>query len=203
MKTIFFDVDTQNDFMNKDGRLYVSGAQEIKPQLAALTAYAKEKGILVIASVDAHDEHSAELRVNGGPFPYHAMKGTKGQEKIPETTLKHACIVPNTSVSRIKETLQGCNEIIIEKDSYDSRTNPNFDAVIKATGATKAIVYGVATDYCVRAAGLALRALGLETIIVQDAIAAVDSDTEKTALEELTKAGVLYGTTTDVLEGKI
>ena len=202
MTTIFYDVDTQNDFMNKDGKLYVNGAEDIKPNLAALTQYARKKGIGVIASTDAHDEHSAELQVNGGPFPYHAMKGSEGQKKIPETQLEHACIVPNTPVSKIEEVIRGSNQVIIEKDDYDSRTNPNFDNVIRITGATKAIVYGVATDYCVRAVGLALRALGLETIIVTDAIAAVAADTEKKSLEELTRAGVQYTTTKEVLEGK-
>ncbi len=202
MTTIFYDVDTQNDFMNKEGKLYVNGAEGIKPNLAALTQYARKKCICVIASTDAHDEYSAELQVNGGPFPYHAMKGTDGQKKIPETTLEHTCIVPNKRISRIEERISGYNAIIIEKDTYDSRTNPNFDAVIRSTGARKAIVYGVATDYCVRAVGLALCALGLETIIVKDAIAAVAQDTENDALEELCRAGVRFTTTKEVLAGK-
>lgn len=202
MKTIFYDVDTQKDFMNKTGKLYVNGAEYIKPNLAALTQYAKNKNIQIIASTDAHDEHSAELQVNGGPFPYHAMKGTEGQKKIPETALDNALLIPNEKIIGIGDKVKNAIAIIIEKDTYDSRTNPNFDKVIFATGATKAIVYGVATDYCVRAVGLALCALGLETIIVKDAIAAVAPDTEKKALEELTSAGVQYTTTKEVLEGK-
>ena len=37
MKTIFYDVDTQNDFMKEDGALYVPGAESIKENLEKLT----------------------------------------------------------------------------------------------------------------------------------------------------------------------
>ena len=34
---IFWDVDTQHDFMDPDGKLYVKGAELIMPKLAQLT----------------------------------------------------------------------------------------------------------------------------------------------------------------------
>jgi len=46
---IFWDVDTQVDFMEPEGKLYVPGAETIIPNLQALTASAAEHGILVIA----------------------------------------------------------------------------------------------------------------------------------------------------------
>ena len=51
---IFYDVDTQNDFMNSSGALYVPGAEEIKENLRELAGYAVNKGMPVIASVDRH-----------------------------------------------------------------------------------------------------------------------------------------------------
>ena len=52
--TIFFDVDTQNDFMHKDGKLYVPDAEKIIPNLKKITQFAKKKNVIVIASADNH-----------------------------------------------------------------------------------------------------------------------------------------------------
>ena len=51
---IFYDVDTQMDFMNKDGALYVPNAELIKPRLELLTNFAINNRILRIGSVDQH-----------------------------------------------------------------------------------------------------------------------------------------------------
>ena len=44
-KTIFWDVDTQYDFMMRDGKLYVQGAEGIARNLKALTEFARENDI--------------------------------------------------------------------------------------------------------------------------------------------------------------
>ena len=58
-RVIFWDVDTQHDFMDADGRLYVPGAESIKSNLKRLTDYAHERGIRIVAS---SDDHTAEHR---------------------------------------------------------------------------------------------------------------------------------------------
>ena len=45
MAKIFWDVDTQLDFMHASGRLYVPDSEAIIPVLARLTDYAHRKGI--------------------------------------------------------------------------------------------------------------------------------------------------------------
>ena len=52
--TIFYDVDTQRDFLLPGGALYVSGADRIIPALAALTTMARENHIRIVCSVDRH-----------------------------------------------------------------------------------------------------------------------------------------------------
>lgn len=87
-KVFFWNVDTQRDFMEETGALYVPGAREIRPALARLTAFAREKGIPVVSSADYHYQESAEL--SDAPdfkttFPPHCMAETPGAELIPET----------------------------------------------------------------------------------------------------------------------
>ncbi|HET7040554.1 MAG TPA: hypothetical protein VFI13_00985, partial [Gemmatimonadales bacterium] len=59
--TIFWDVDTQHDFMDPDGKLYVPGAEAIVPVLGQLTGYAHAHGIRVLASADDHVPGHREL----------------------------------------------------------------------------------------------------------------------------------------------
>ncbi len=203
MKTIFWNVDTQYDFIEPNGALYVSGAETIKPSLEKLTRYARQKRIKVLGSVDAHTEKDPELQANGGPFPFHCLAGTPGQKHIPETTPQNPLYVQNRSYSNaeLEEILAHKGEIIFEKQHYDVFTNPNTAEVLRRFGIKTAIVYGVATDYCDKAAALGLHKLGIEVYLVEDAIRPVTEEGGKQALRELYFMGVKPVTTAQVLEG--
>lgn len=242
---IFYDVDTQNDFMNKKGALYVPDAELIKPNLGELTKYALKQKIPILGSVDKHfgteeyKHREGELQRWGGPFPDHCMVGTWGQKKIPETEgignkslknwsdntryIEHLLLDTKTQedVSRVQEYSGNISELvgmlllkeykadpfIFEKQSYDVFTNPAVDVALKAPLRIKriegAIVYGVATDYCVKAAVLGMQKRGIQCYVVEDAIKGVAPDTTKSALEEMTKAGARLTTTKQVLEGRV
>ena len=93
---IFWDVDTQHDFMDPDGKLYVKDAELIKPKLEQLTRYAHAQGIQIVASSDDHELEHAEISATPNfreTFPPHCMRGTTGAEKIPETRLDSPLIV--------------------------------------------------------------------------------------------------------------
>ena len=82
MKTVFFDVDTQIDFLFPAGALYVPGAEHIIPNIARLNRYAAENGIPLVSTVDAHTENDPEFAA----WPPHCIVGTVGQQK-PASTL--------------------------------------------------------------------------------------------------------------------
>jgi len=88
---------------------------------------------------------------------------------------------------------------VLEKVKFDLFTNPAAERVLKETGAETAIVFGVALDYCVRAAALGLRERGYETIVVRDATAPVTVDGGARAETELREAGVVFATTDEVV----
>ena len=95
-RTLFWDVDTQHDFMHADGKLYVPQAEEIIPTLAALTDYAHRRGIRIVASADDHVPGHRELSTTPDfktTFPEHCMRGTPGQRKILETTLQDPLVI--------------------------------------------------------------------------------------------------------------
>lgn len=249
---IFYDVDTQNDFMNKDGALYVPNAEALKPNLAKLTYFAKENNVLIVGSVDRHfgteeyKDREGELQRRGGKFPDHCMNESKGELKIDETTFhvyptRSSCpvtdrkfdagryIAHDRETSSIKEKLRWANNIMdingnlillyrnpkrenlpvyFEKQNYDVFTNPVadyfFQKLLKIRRFDKeAVVYGVATDYCVKAAVLGMQKEGIQCYVVEDAIKGVASETTKTALKEMKIAGAKFVKTKDVLEEKL
>ena len=92
MRTIFWNVDTQYDFMRDDesfkGALAIPGARAIEGNLAKLTRLAEAKGIQVVNTADWHRKDSPELSNNPdfvNKFPSHCLQNTKGAEYIPAT----------------------------------------------------------------------------------------------------------------------
>jgi len=210
---IFFDVDTQNDFMNKDGALYVPDAESLKPNLKKLTQYALENDIKILGSIDKHfgtEEYKGregELQKYGGPFPDHCMKLTPGINKIPETSVIDSTFIENKlkgsyDDSELKTIVNSHTAVFFEKQSYDVATNPNFERVIKMLGVKKAYVSGVAEDYCVSAAVLAMRKMGIEVVLIMDAMKGVDIPKGKLGEErqKMAKVGVGHMITEEVLK---
>lgn len=203
--TIFFDVDTQNDFMNADGALYVPDAESLKPILKKLTQFALKNDILIHGSVDSHSESDAEFIPNGGPFPFHCMVNSKGQKKIPETlTGKETFIGSGIPGGLVAEdwgwTCGGMgtgDHLMFEKQTYDVMTSRSLQSARKTAerhgvddSHITAIVYGVATDYCVKAAALGLRSFGMRVCVVEDAIKEITPEGREEAFAEFRKAGI-------------
>ena len=76
--------------------------------------------------------------------------------------------------------------------------NPNFDAVIAALGPCHFVVFGVATEYCVRDAVLALRKINLPCDLVVDAIKPITAEGGRKAIDEMVAAGVRLVKTEEV-----
>ena len=204
MKTIFFDVDTQEDLIKKEGALPVPNAEALKPNLKKLTDYALQNEITIIGSVDRHSGDDPELMRNGGPFPDHCMDGTEGQKKIRETTTQDTIFIENRDcIVEGYDTALNHQQIILEKQDYNVETNPNFERLLRYAKPERAVVYGVATDYCVKAAVLGLRQLGMEVHVVIDAIQAVNvqPDDGKQALEDMVNAGAHIIRMEEVIRG--
>ena len=71
---VFVDVDTQVDFMLPAGKLYVTGAEQLIPNLAKLLTWARAYNILVLSTADAHTPNDPEF----AQWPPHCVVGTPG-----------------------------------------------------------------------------------------------------------------------------
>jgi nicotinamidase/pyrazinamidase len=190
---VFFDVDTQVDFMRPSGNLYVQGAEAIVPNLKRLMDYARANRIPVLSSADAHSPDDPSF----AEWPPHCVVGTPGQFRIPETSFPSSIIVSNRP-GRFDAPRDWAGQIIIEKQEYDATTNVNFDAILKALGERRFVVFGVATEYCVGSTALGLRKRGMPVDLVTDAIKEIKPADGRKAIEEMIAAGVRLLKTSDV-----
>ena len=208
LKTICWDVDTQVDFMMANGKLSVPGAEAVIPNLEALTDWAHRTGTRIVASADDHDIGHAEISDTPdwkATFPPHCMRGTAGQQKIPATMLHNPLILQPVPldpllVAAAVKTHRG--DILINKPGTDVfRWNPNAATVLEALAPDRAIVYGVATDICTRAAvtGLARLRPGIALTIVTDAIRGINEDASRALVTEWRAAGHTLVTTAELL----
>jgi nicotinamidase/pyrazinamidase len=157
---VFFDIDTQLDFLFPAGALYVPGAEAIVDRIAALNKFAASHGIPVISTMDAHTPDDPEFRA----WPPHCIAGTLGQRKPASTLLKKRVIVPNEpglpEISGVHQIL-GVRQILMEKQALDCFSNVNLPALLDNLGghqrdAGHCIVYGVVTEICVKLAAFGL-----------------------------------------------
>ena len=191
---VFWDVDTQIDFLLPSGRLYVLAAEKIIPNLHELTVWAGAHRIPVISSACAHLPRDPEIRTYG----QHCMAGTPGQQKIPETLLPNRFVVPNRRVELPE--LRSFQQVVIEKQAFDVFTNPNTEQTLRQFGNGLSIVmYGVTTDICVAYAANALLDRGHRVELVSNAIAALDEEKVALFLESFLKRGGILVKTRDVL----
>ena len=192
-KTIFVDIDTQFDFMNPKGALYVPDAEDIIDNIKKLFDYAKEHKIKILSSTDAHTVDDPEFKLF---FP-HCVKDTPGNQKIDASTCKDNIVIENIEQD-ITESMLDHDQIIIEKQSYDIFGNTNIDKVIIQLYASDYVVFGVATDYCVKLAVLGLLRRGYKVTLVTDAVKAVTQEGEEKSLNEMKDAGAVFITTEDI-----
>ena len=182
MGTVYFDVDSQLDFLYPSGALYVPGAERVVPAIARLNRHAAAHSIPVISTTDAHAENDPEFRV----WPPHCIAGTTGQHKAEATLLDRRIVIPNRPCPL---DLNGARQIVVEKQHVDVFTAPNLQRIVDLLAADRYVVYGVVTEICVLFAARGLLKSGKRVVVVTDAVETLNPTDSARALKEITDAG--------------
>lgn len=208
-RVIFWDVDTQYDFMMPDGKLFVPEADRIVDNLKKLTDYAHGRGIRIVASADDHVPGHREL--SDAPdwkstFPPHCMRGTPGQQKIAATALQDTLVIepePLDAAARAALIQGHPGDILFHKHWFDVFTNPNVAPALDVLRPHDIVLYGVALDVCNRYAIEGLLAHGVHSRLfaVTDAMKPIDKDVAGQLLKEWGEKGVRLVKTEEVVEG--
>jgi nicotinamidase/pyrazinamidase len=190
---VFVDVDTQVDFMLPGGRLYVPQAEEIIPNLRELMLWARAHKVPIVSTSDAHAADDPEF----GQWPPHCVVGTPGQRHIPETLFPDAVVIEN-SPGAFHLPREWVGQIVVEKRVYDFTTNVNIEAILASLNQPRFVVFGVATEYCVRSSVLSLRKRNLPVAVVRDAIKSISKEEGRQAVAEMVAAGAQLVTMVEV-----
>jgi len=193
MKTVCFDVDSQLDFLYPAGALYVPGAERIVPAIARLNRFARERGIPVISTMDAHAENDPEFT----RWPPHCIAGTTGQHKAERTLLEERVVIPNRECEL---ALSGAQQIVVEKQTVDVFQARNLSRVIERLEADRFVVYGVVTEICVLFAARGLLKSGKQVTVVTDAVETLNPEDSARALSEICASGGTLATVSQILD---
>jgi nicotinamidase/pyrazinamidase len=183
MKTVFFDIDTQIDFVYPAGALYVPGAERILPIAGELNRRAP----MLISTMDAHSEDDPEFQI----YPHHCVVGTAGQHKPAITLLDRRATVPTSG--------EGIRQWILEKQKLDCFSSPHLQPLLAQLDADHYVVYGVVTEICVRYAAFGLLKTGKPVEIVVDAVQALDEQKAREMFSEFTAASGRLSSSGEVL----
>ncbi len=188
-RTALVVVDLQNDFADPAGSLAVRGGDEIIGRVNDQVAQAREAGAAVFYSQDWHPETTPHFAKDGGIWPVHCVAGTWGAELHPALRVEG---------ERIRKGIGGEDgySAFTVRDPVSGEESPTaLVAMLAQRHAERVVVCGLATDYCVRGTALDARRLGFETVLLTDAVAAVDlrPDDGERALAEMEAAGVTLG----------
>jgi len=205
-RTIFSDVDTQYDFMMKDGKLYVPSSESIVPNLERLTDFARRNSIQIVAFMDSHSLSDPEISQNPDfteTFPPHCIDGSSGWLKIDATKSLNPLYVESRLYSPGEleaQVAKHSGDIIIKKNRVAIMPDPNAERVLKALRAESVYVYGVALDFCVKYAIEGFLGLGLNVKLVEDATKAIYPDRAARLIEEWARRGAEAVRTADVVK---
>ncbi|HYI93246.1 MAG TPA: isochorismatase family protein [Bryobacteraceae bacterium] len=193
MRTIFFDVDTQIDFLYPAGALYVPGAEQIVRNVGRLNHFAASNGFPLISDTDAHSENDPEFH----DWPAHCVAGTVGQAKPQATLLDQRVVV--SSKAGLDVWPAGAHQMLLEKQSLDVFSNPRLPGLLESIGAERFVVYGVVTEICVRCAAWGLIRTGKRVELVMDAIRHLNEPDARAMMAEFETAGGVLVTTGSIL----
>jgi nicotinamidase/pyrazinamidase len=192
-------VDIQGDFTKlKKGSLAVEGTDEayIKA-VEESTKKLKAAGFPIFATQDWHPANHLSfftnhrgmkvfdvIKLHGKDqvlWPRHCVQKTPGAKVLLDEKLFKAIVK------------KGINP---QYDSYsgfqdDGGKKTEMDKLLKKEKITKLVVYGIATDYCVRATVLDAIASGYKVIFVKNLSRGVAPDTSQKAIDQMKAKGVV------------
>jgi nicotinamidase/pyrazinamidase len=180
-------VDVQNDFADPAGSLYVNGGSEIVATVNAEVESAIGAGATVVYTQDWHPSHTPHFAQDGGIWPVHCVADTWG------AALHKDLLVRGPIIRKGTQGEDGYSGFSMRNPTGGETIPTELGPTLARELATRIVVCGLATDYCVKATALDGIRLGYETTVLVDAVRAVNltQDDGERALDELVAAGVV------------
>jgi nicotinamidase/pyrazinamidase len=183
--TALLVVDVQNDFADPAGSLSVAGGERLVPIINRQIERAREAGAVVVYTQDWHPETTPHFQKDGGIWPVHCVMDTWGAELHPQLTVVGDVIRKGSAGE------DGYSAFSMRDPESGDEMPTGLEAMLRERGVRRVVICGLATDYCVNASAVDALRLGFETVVLVEAIAAVNlarGDAER-ALDTMAEAG--------------
>jgi nicotinamidase/pyrazinamidase len=184
--TALIVVDVQNDFADPAGSLAVPGGDRLVPAINVEVQRAATAGSVIVYTQDWHPESTPHFAKDGGIWPVHCVGGTWGAEFHPDLQ------VVGRSIRKGQEGEDGYSGFRMRDPGTGEEIPTDLEAFLREAGVSRAVVCGLATDYCVKETAIDAVRLGFGTTVAAGMIAAVDrepGDGDR-AIEAMRAAGV-------------
>jgi len=192
-------VDVQGDFTKwKNGSLAVEETDEVYVQtVEGNTKRLKEAGYPIYATQDWHPANHVSfftnhpgkkafdvIKLHGRDqvlWPPHCVQNTPGAEILLDGKLFRAVV--KKGMDSKYDSYSGFQD--------DGGRKTDIDKLLRKEKIDKVVVYGIATDYCVRATALDAAAAGYKVVFINNLSRGVAPDTSQKAIEEMEARGIV------------
>lgn len=207
--TAVIGVDPQNDFGHPSGALYCTDGFKVVGGGMILFDYANKNGWAIMLSADWHPLNSEHFT----KWPPHCVQHTWGAKFLPGIDQAEQVFKPFPFIfykgTRVDE--DGYDPFDGKMENRPTRGGDSMEDMFNACDVKTLVVWGIATNYCVRAFVLTAREKGYKVHVALNACAAVptpenppaDFITEEQAIEEMKAAGAIMTTVEEVVSGKL
>jgi nicotinamidase/pyrazinamidase len=170
-------VDYQKDFC-VGGALAVEGGDAIAATLNDYVELFRSAGAPIYATRDWHPPKHVSFKDQGGMWPSHCVQDAEGAEFHDALSLPEGVRVISKGTDPLREAYSGFDGTELDDD-------------MKKEGVRRVFVGGLATEYCVKSTVLDALRIGFETVLLTDAIRAVnlEPDDGERAIQEMIGRG--------------
>jgi len=199
-------VDVQGDFTQwKKGSLAVPGTDKaFVEKVRKATSTLAKAGFTLYATQDWHpSDHVSFFTNHQGKKAFDVIKlGAKEQVLWPphcvQGTQGARVLVDNNLFLAIVKKGQDKNFDSYSGFQDDGGAKTEMERILKAKGIERLIIYGIATDYCVKATALDAASAGFKVTVVEELCRGVAPETSAKALEEMRAKGITVVKSLDI-----
>jgi nicotinamidase/pyrazinamidase len=199
IKTGVIVVDVQGDFTEfRNGSLAVEGTDELYIKtVGENTKELEEASLPIYATQDWHPANHVSfftrhegkkafevITLQGKDqvlWPPHCVQNTPGAEILLDKRMFKAVV--RKGMDTRYDSYSGFQD--------DGGKKTEMDKILKRDKIGRVVVYGIATDYCVRATALDAAAAGYKVTIIKNLCRGVARDTSQKAIEEMKAKGIV------------
>jgi nicotinamidase/pyrazinamidase len=170
-------VDVQRDFLPGGSLAVPDSAAVIAPLNAYIRAF-DTRGLPIFFARDWHPADHCSFARQGGRWPVHCVQGTPGAAFAEGLDVRPADPIISKGTDATAE-------------AYSAFSGTKLSSLLQDLDVRRVFVGGLATDYCVLETVADARAQGLDVVVLEDAIRAVNAQPgdERHALQQILARG--------------